>query len=350
MHRRGSVPFVVEVMRRRSPQNGARSSDRDRKSGSGASGLSVTPLIERERVSNPTIEAAKVAAKWFFSEPASQSARADHRSDRGFIARVEPTRPADKKPAGDLISSPPALPGGQAEEQRSGRILQSLIMEDPIEALLRRETEERSIRRRARGPRAQSVGTKAAVPTDSPQIPAHNNAAKSSTDFTESALSTDIVEPRRKLGRTIVTDPNPAVDRPRDKTVRRRKKKATKDGRRVSSLHRAAKARAGKRRAKKRTAGRNSAKKGVAKRATAKKGAGKVAVARKTTVRKGGPKGSIGRPPLAKKRLAATRTVTTASGRKGSRKIAKTKISATGKTKSAKRARKPAKRRARRSR
>jgi hypothetical protein len=33
--------------------------------------LSVTPLIERERVSDPTIEAAKIAAKRFFSKPGS---------------------------------------------------------------------------------------------------------------------------------------------------------------------------------------------------------------------------------------------------------------------------------------
>jgi hypothetical protein len=74
-------------MRRRFPQNGATTSDLDRNSGSrispiGAGGLSVTPLIERERVSDPTIEAAKIAAKRFFSKPGSpQSARADHWSD-----------------------------------------------------------------------------------------------------------------------------------------------------------------------------------------------------------------------------------------------------------------------------
>ena len=120
MRRRGSVSFVVEVMRRRFPQNGATTSNLNRKIGShispiGAGGLSVTPLIERERVSDPTIEAAKIAAKRFFSKPGSpQSARADHWSDpsaRGFIPRVEPARPADvavQKPAGDLVASPPA--------------------------------------------------------------------------------------------------------------------------------------------------------------------------------------------------------------------------------------------------
>jgi ribosomal protein L16/L10AE len=74
MHRRGSVSFVVEVLRRRFPQNGATTSDLDHKSGSrtspmGTGRLSVTPLIERERVSDPTIEAAKIAAKRFFSKP-----------------------------------------------------------------------------------------------------------------------------------------------------------------------------------------------------------------------------------------------------------------------------------------
>jgi hypothetical protein len=365
MRRRGSGSFVVEVMRRRFPQNGATTSDLDRKSGSrispiGAGGLSATPLIEGERVSDPTIEAAKIAAKRFFSEPGSpQSARADHWSDpsaRGFIPGVEPARPADvamQKPAGD-VASPPARPDGQAEKPRSGRILQSLIVEDPLDALLRRKAEERSTRGRPRGPRARSVipnGTEAAVPTDR-QIPAHKTPAKPGTGFTESAVSTDIIESGRKSrGRTVVTDPNPAIDTPRDKTVRRRKKKATKAPRRAGSRRRTANERAGaKRRAQKRAASRRFGKKGVAKRAAAKKGASKVAVA-KATVRKGGAKGSTGRAALAKRRSAAGRTVTTASGRKlASRKTTKTKRSAAGTTKTATRGRKPAKRRARRSR
>jgi hypothetical protein len=355
MRRRGSVSFVVEVMRRRFPQNGATTSDLDRKSGSrirpiAAGALSVTPLIERESGSDPGIKAAKIAATRFFSKPGSpQSAGADHWSDpgaRGFIPRVEPARPADvavQKPAGDLVASPPAQPDGQAEKPRSGRILQNLIVEDPIDALLRQKAEERSNRRRPRGPRARSIipnGTQATVPTDSRQSPARKTPAKPSTGFTESAVSTDIVEPGRKLrGRTVVTDSNPAVDMPRDKTVRRRKKKATKAPRRAGSLRRTANERAGaKRRAQKRAASRSFGKKGFAKRAAAKKGAGKVAVAKKTTVRKGGAKGSIGRPALAKKRSAARRTVTTASDRKlASRKIAKTKRSAAGATKKTKR-------------
>src|ERR1700692_4937508 len=333
MRRRGSVSFVVEVMKRRFPQNGATSSDLDRKSGSrispiGAGALSVTPLVARERGSDPAIEAAKIAARRFFSTPGSpQSARADHWSDpgaRGFIPRVEPARPADvavQKRAGDLVASPPAQPDGQAEKPRSGRILQSLIVEDPIDALLRQKAEERSARRRPCGPRTRSIipnGTQAAVPTDSRQTPAHKATAKPSTGFTESAFATDIVAPGRKSrGRTVVTDPNPAVDMPRDKTGRGRKKKATKAPRRAGSLRRTANERAAaKRRAQKRAAGRSLGKKGVAKRAAAKKGAGKVAVAKKTTVRKGGAKGSIGRPTLAKKRSAARRTVTAAAGRK----------------------------------
>jgi hypothetical protein len=221
-------------------------------------------------------------------------------------------------------------------------------VEDPFDALLRRKAEERSTRARPRGPRARSVipnGTKAAVPTDSRQTPAHKTPAKPSKDFPESAVSTEIVKPGRKLrGRTVVTDPNPAVDMPRDKTVRRRKKKATKAPRRAGSLRRTANKRArAKRRAQKRAASRSFGKKGVAKRAAAERGAGKIAVAKKT-VRKGRAKGSISRP-------AARRTVTTASGRKlASKKIAKTKRSAAGTTKTAMRGRKPAARRARRSR
>jgi hypothetical protein len=287
MHRRGSVSFVVEVMKRRFPQNGATTSDLDRKSGSrtspmGAGRLPVTPLIERERFGNPTIEAAKIAAKRFFSQPGSpQSARADHWSDpsaRGF-PRVEPARPADvavQKPAGDLVAAPPPQPDGQAEKPRSGRILQSLIEEDPIDALLRQKAEERSSRRRPPGSRARSIipsGSKAAVATDSHQIPGHKTPAKPSTGFAESAVSTDIVEPARKLrGGTVVTDPNPSVDMPRDRTVRRRKRKATKTLRRAGRLRSTTNNKAGaKRRAKKRAASRSCGKKGVTKRAAAKK-------------------------------------------------------------------------------
>ena len=365
MHRRGSVSFVVEVMRRRFPRNGATTRDLGRKNDSltspmGAGRLSVTPLMERERVSDPTIEAAKDAAKRFFSKPGPpESAHADHCGDPRGFPRVEPARPADvaaQKPAGDLVASPPPQPDGQAEKPRSGRILPSLIEEDPIDALLRREAEERSTRRGRSGPRARSVipnGSNAAVPTDSHQIPRHKTPAKPSTGFVELAVSTDIVEPARKLrGGTGVTEPNPAVDMPRDKTVRRRKRKATKTLRRAGRLRSTTNKGAGaKRRAKKRAASRSFGKKGVAKRAAAKKGAGKGAVAKKTTVRKGGAKGTIGRAALPKKRSAARRTVTTAAGRKlASRKIAKTKRSAAGATKTAKRARKPATRRARRSR
>jgi hypothetical protein len=367
MRRRGSVSFVVEVMRRRFPQSGATTSDLDRKNGSrisptGGGRLSMTPLIERESVSDLTIEAAKIAAKRFFSTPGPpESARADYWSDpsaRGF-PRVESARPADvaeQKPTGDLVASPPPQPDGQAEKPRSGRILQSLIVDDPIDALLRREAEERSTRRGRRGPRARSVilnGSKAAVPTDSHQIPGHRTPSKPSAEFAESPVSTDIVEPARKLrGGTVVTDPNRALDMPRDKTVRRRKRKATKTRGRAGRLPSTMNKRAGaKRRAKKRAASR-SFKKGVSKRAAAKKGASKGAVAKRTIVRKGGAKGSTGRAALPKKRSAARRTLTRASGRKlANRKIAKTKRSAAvGTTKTAKRARKPATRRARQSR
>jgi hypothetical protein len=104
MRRGGSVSFVVEVKRRRFPQQSATTSDLDRGSASyitpiavGAS--SVAPLIERKRGSDPTIEAAKIAAKRFFSKlSSSHSARADNWSDPtapGSISRLEPARVAD---------------------------------------------------------------------------------------------------------------------------------------------------------------------------------------------------------------------------------------------------------------
>jgi hypothetical protein len=151
MRRGGSMSFVVEVKRRRFAQESATTSDLDRGSASRISPIavgasSVAPLIERKRGSDPTIEAAKIAAKRFFSEPrSSHSARADNLSDPtvpGFISRLEPARAADlavQKAAADPIASSPVQPAAQAEKPRSGRVLQSLIVEDPIDVLLRRK-------------------------------------------------------------------------------------------------------------------------------------------------------------------------------------------------------------------
>jgi hypothetical protein len=314
---------------------------------------SVAPLIEGRRGSDPTIEAAKIAANSFFSKPgSSQPVQADywsHPTARGFISRVEPARATDvavQKPASDLVASAPAQPAAQAEKPRSGRILQCLVVEDPIDALLRRKEEEQSARQRPRGPRVRSVipdGTKAAVPTGTQQGPAHKMSAKPSTSFTESPVSTDLVEPGRKLGgRTTVTDPNPGVSTTRGKTV---KKKAAKTPRRSGSPHRTANEEAGaKQRAHKRADTRGFDKKGIAKRAAAKKGPDKAAGAKKMTVRKGGAKGSLDRPSLAKKRSAARRTAT----KLATRKIGKTKRSAAGRANTSMRARKAAKRGARR--
>jgi len=359
MRRGGSMSFVVEVKRRRFPQQSATTSDLDRGSAPRISPIgvgtpSVAPLIERKSYSDPTVEAAKIAAERFFSQPgSSHSARADGWSDPaapGLISRVEPARAADvavQKPAADLVASPPAQPAAQAEKPRSGRVLQSLIVEDPIDALLRRKEGEQSTGRRPRGPRVRSViadGTRAAVPTGRRQSPAHKMSAKPSTSFTELPVSNDIVEPGRKLrGRTVVTDPNPAVGT-RGKTV---KKKAAKAPRRTGSPHRTANEEAGaKQREQKRADTRRFDKKGIAKSAAAKKGADKATVAKKMTGRKGGATGSLGRPTLAKKRSATRRTATGLA----TRKIGKTKRSAAGRAKTSTRAPKAAKRKARRNR
>jgi hypothetical protein len=374
MRRRGSGSFVVEVKRRRF-QNVAPTSHLDRKNGLrinpiGAGGVSATPLFDREREGDPAIEAAKIAARQFFTS-SPQSPRAVHWSDpgaRGFVPRVEPARPADvavQKPAADAAASPPPQPNGQADKPRSGRILQGLSVEDPIDALLRQEAEEKLARRRPRGPRVRRVvPVEADAPTSSQKI--HDMAAKPGT--AEPTVSTDIAGPGRKLrGATAVTEQNPVVDTPTAKTTRRRKKKATKAPRRAGSLRRTANGRAGaKRRAQKRASSRSLGKKGVAKRAVAKravakkdaarkqagsKHAGKSAVAKKTAVRKTAAKKPIGRPTVAKKRSAARRTVTTAAGRKvTSGRVAKTKRSAAAATKTVQRSRKPAAGKARRSR
>jgi hypothetical protein len=317
-------------------------------------GASSAPLIEKKRGSDPTIEAAKIAAEHFFSKPSSShSVRADNWSDPtapGCISRLEPARAADvavQKGAADLIASPPAQPAAQAEKPRSGRVLQSLIVEDPIDVLLRRKAEKQSPRQRPRGPRIRSVipdGTRAAFPAGSQESPTHKMSAKPSTGFTESPASTDIVEPGRKLrGRAVVTDPNPAVGTPPGKTV----KKKAKVPRRTGGPHRAANEEAGANKgAQKRAHTRRFDKKGIAKRAEAKKGADNAAVAKKMTIRKGGAKGSLGRPPLAKKRSAARRSAT----KLATRRIGKTKRSAAGTAKTPTRAAKATRRGARRNR
>jgi hypothetical protein len=246
MRRGGSVSFVVEVKRRRFAQQSATTSDLDRGSASrispiAAGASSVAPFIERKRGSDPTIEAAKIAARRFFSKPSSShSARADNWSDPtapGFISRLEPARAADVavQKAADLIASPPAQLAAQAEKPRSGRVLQSLIVEDPIDVLIRRKEEQQSTRQRPRGPRIRSVipdEIKAAFPTGSQESPAHKMSAKPSMGFTESPVSTDIVEPGCKLrGRTVVTDP--VVGTPLGKIV----KKKAKAPRRTGGLH-----------------------------------------------------------------------------------------------------------------
>lgn len=357
MRRGGSVSFVVEVKRRRFPQQSATTSDLDRGSASRISPIvvgasSVPPLIEGKRDSDPMIDAAKIAAERFFSKPGSSHAvQADGWSDptAGFISRVELARAADvavQKPAAGLVASPPAQPAAQPDRPRSGRVLQNLFVEDPIDALLRREDEERS-RHRPRGPRARSVipdATRAAVSTGSGQILAHKMSAKRSSSFKESAVSRDIVEPGRRLrGRKVVTDPNPGVGTPRGKAV---KKKGAKAPGRTGGLRRPGNEGAGvKQRTRKRAGTGSFDKKGIAKGAAAKKGAGKAAVAKKTT-RKGKAKGSRGRPTLAKKRSVVRRIAT----KFATRKIGKTKRSAVTKAKASTRGPKAAKPRARRNR
>jgi hypothetical protein len=362
MRRGGSVSFVVEVKRRRFPQQSATTSDLDRGSASSPIGVgasSVAPLIEKKRGSDLTIEAAKIAAKHLFSKPSSShSVRADNWSDPtapGFISRLEPARSADvavQKAAADLIASPSAQPAAQAEKPRSGRVLQSLIVEDPIDVLLRRKEEEQSTRQRPRGPRLRSVipdGTKTAFPASSQESPAHKMSAKPSTGFEESPVLTDIVEPGRKLrGRTVVTDPILVVGTTPGKTV----KKKAKAPRRTGGPHRTADEEAG---AKDRAHTKRFDDKGITKRAVGKKGADKAAAAKKTTVRKGGAKGSLGRPTMAKKRSAARSATKLATRKIGKTKrsaagTAKTKRSAAGTAKTPTRAANAPRRRARRNR
>jgi len=361
MRRRGSVSFVVEVKKRRFPQKIAAPGDLGRTGASpaapaGATKFVATPFARSESISDPTIEAAKTAARQFFSSPGSpRSLGVAHWSDpgaRGFVTVAAPARPAEvpvQTPSADPVAAAPTQPNG-ADRHRPGRILQSLIVtEDPIDALLRREAEERSARRRSRAPRARGTvqaGTEAAMPSLSRTNPANQMAVTPDAGLAAAIVSTDVAAPVRKARRrTTATEDKTAVATPTDRPVRRRKTKATKAPRRPRSLGRVAKP----------TVSRRLGTPGVAKRAAARKAAkkniGRTAVVHKTTSRKRAAKAPMGRPAATKKRATTRRAVRSQSGRKvTSRKIATTNRSAAVTKKTGTGPRKPVTRRTRRGR
>jgi hypothetical protein len=333
MRRRGSGSFVVEFRKRRFPQDVAATRAPDRRLGSpqapaGTFGFSAAPRVETDGISNPAIEAAKIAATRFFSSPGSaRSAGPTHRGDpaaSGFVPRVVPPRPADA-PQQELAATPPAS-APPPVAPRIGRILQSLIVaEDPIEALLRREAEEKSARRR-RGPRARDVGadgTGAALPVSGKRIPARQTATDKHP--AEAPSATDRVAPGRKVrGRAAAPGRTGAGATSTGRPVRHRKK-ATRAPRRAAAPRRIARAGA-TRRAAKRAAISSLGKTGVAKRAAARRQARRAALA-KTALRKGAKRPV--RPAVSAKRAAAGRGA--APGRKiAGRAAAKTKRSAAG--------------------
>lgn len=328
MRRRGSGSFVVEVRKRRLPLNVAATSGPAPQAPAGTRGFSAASPVEKEDISNPAVEAAKMAATRFFSSPGyARSAGATHRGDpagNGFVPRVVPPGPSHV-PEQTLAAAPPAS-APPPVEPRSGRILQSLIVaEDPIEALLRREAEEKSARRR-RGPRPRDVGaerTEAVLPGSGRQIAVRETATGKRPS--EALNATDRVAPGRKVrGRAAAPGQTGAGDAPKERPVRRRNK-ATEAPRRAAGPRRVARASA-TRRAAKRAAIRSLGKTGVAKRAAARRQARRAALA-KTTVRKGAAKRPVGRPAVSGKRAGRA----AAPGRKiASRAAAKTGRSAAG--------------------
>jgi len=203
MQRRARMPFVIEVKRgkRRFTQSGAGPGVSDRKPGvwstsPGAGWLIATPFNEsgerdegRER-SGPTVDAARIAADRMFVTHAYPAAAPAHSApDLEPRNLVSGHHPAPRNgllvpgPAADTFACEPDL-NARAAKPRTGRILQSLATEDPVDALLRQKAEELAARRHLpRGPRVASAtraeagrtipsdGQHDAVPCPEPQPP-----------------------------------------------------------------------------------------------------------------------------------------------------------------------------------
>jgi hypothetical protein len=159
MRSRGTVSFVVEVKRSRrtSPQGLSRAGDRDcdakaRTFAAGSGPFASTLPNRLEPAHNPLLETARSAADRLFSGPKLSA------------AVLSPSEAAAHGPSADAIASdPPAK--APAEPPRVGRILESLICEDPMAGLLRqREEELRSQRRAPRAPRATDIAPRDSSP------------------------------------------------------------------------------------------------------------------------------------------------------------------------------------------
>jgi len=161
MQRRGTMSFVIEVKKskRRFPLAGASTIIADQV-GAG----SAAPRSADQVANDATVEAAKQIANRLFSKgeatTSSQVPSWQELSAKVFapdVGRARMAAPVEHAPP----ESPPRLesdPNSQGTHPRTGRILECLTSEDPIDALLRQEAEERAARRRLpRGPQRRRI-------------------------------------------------------------------------------------------------------------------------------------------------------------------------------------------------
>lgn len=283
MRDRGSVSFVVEVKKRRwaSPQGLMRPTDGDGKRETSTTAVAPRSFFvlpsEPRPISDPTAEAARAAADRLFGGAPRQTPATDEAST---AAAPAPAPPASEPPAADVAAAatvsvtPPV-----AEQPRTGRILASLIGEDPIAALMRQKTEEEARQRRAqralRASMAPASDTPASAADESKPATRVRGKAKVKRDALASSGATATPSGEAEAGTTITTDP---------RATRRKARTAKTKGRQHAAAGRTARARTGaKRNARKLTAKASTATKAAAKKAAAKKAVAKRAKAKATT-------------------------------------------------------------------
>jgi hypothetical protein len=292
MRDRGSVSFVVEVKKRRwaSPQGLMRPTDGDGKRETSTTAVAPRSFFvlpsEPRPISDPTAEAARAAADRLFGGAPRQTPATDEASTAAAPAPAPPAdapTPSSEPPAADVAAAatvsvtPPV-----AEQPRTGRILASLIGEDPIAALMRQKTEEEARQRRAqralRASMAPASDTPASAADESKPATRVRGKAKVKRDALASSGATATPSGEAEAGTTITTDP---------RATRRKARTAKTKGRQHAAAGRTARARTGaKRNARKLTAKASTATKAAAKKAVAKRAKAKATTAQAKADRK----------------------------------------------------------------
>lgn len=331
MRDRGSVSFVVEVKKRRwaSPQGLMRPTDGDGKRETSTTAVAPRSFFvlpsEPRPISDPTADAARAAAERLFGGSPRQTPATDEASTAAAPAPAPPAdapTPSSEPPAADVAAAatvsvtPPA-----AEQPRTGRILASLIGEDPIAALMRQKTEEEARQRRAqralRASMAPASDTPASAADESKPATRVRGKAKVKRDALASSGAIATPSGEAEAGTTITTDP---------RATRRKARTAKTKGRQHAAAGRTARARTGAKRnarkltAKASTATKAAAKKAVAKRAKAKATTAQARAGRKASARtRAQTKALSSRKTAGRTGAAAKRSAKAAASRKNAK-------------------------------